>query len=212
MPLFDGGKTFVGKTVLGWLTRPKIYFNDCVDRLNCYVVPATLCFFIAVVSANAFGLCAGEPIRCLVSRFSSTEGVLSVASQCSKPCVPFLEHHVPIHGLSLLRREIGVPARVISSCVPLLLLRASYAFRFRQYCVSGPSEAFLLHECGRNCSKSMSAPTRIRYVFVVHAFGFEGSAIKCSSSRVPISAPVAFRYPHGIAECLAQCVPIWSRA
>lgn len=67
MPLFDGGKTFLGRTVFSWLSRPRSCFSDCIDRLNCYVVPCVLLFFIAIISANVFGFTGGEPIRCLVS-------------------------------------------------------------------------------------------------------------------------------------------------
>ncbi|KAH7672995.1 hypothetical protein AAVH_42526 [Aphelenchoides avenae] len=67
IPLLDSGKTLLGRTVFTWLTRPAVYFNDSIDRLNCYMVPAVLMFFIAVISANVFGFTGGEPIRCLVS-------------------------------------------------------------------------------------------------------------------------------------------------
>ncbi|KAH7711559.1 innexin unc-9 [Aphelenchoides avenae] len=65
IPLLDRGKTLLGRTVFTWPTRPAVYFNVAIDRLNWYVVPAVLLFCIAVISANVFGFTGGEHIRCL---------------------------------------------------------------------------------------------------------------------------------------------------
>ena len=60
IPLLDNGKNFLGKTFSTWMQRPDSVFSDCVDRLNCFVVPLIFMLFVGIATVNLHEW-AGKP-------------------------------------------------------------------------------------------------------------------------------------------------------